>query len=59
MPRLPSLKHATVYNPDNQARNQLGIPRGAKSFLRGAQIFYTISNRFKLRPKHFSRGENF
>jgi len=23
----------------NQARNQLGIPGGAKSFLRGAQIF--------------------
>jgi len=23
----------------NQARNQLGTPRGAKRFLRGAQIF--------------------
>jgi len=29
-----------------QARNQLGTPRGAKSFLRGAQIFYTMSNIF-------------
>jgi len=28
---------------DDQARNQLGTPRGAKSFLRGAQIFYTMS----------------
>jgi len=31
-----------------QARNQLGIPGGAKSFLRGAQIFWTVSNSFKL-----------
>jgi len=32
-----------------QARNQLGTPGGAKSFLRGAQIF-------KLCPTHLSRG---
>ena len=29
-----------------QARNQLGTPGGAKSFLRGVQVFYTISNTF-------------
>jgi len=40
----------------NQARNQLGSPGGAKSFLRGAQIFYTMSNSFKLCPTHFSTG---
>jgi len=39
-----------------QARNQFGTPRGAKSFLRGVLIFYTMSNRFELCPKHFSRG---
>jgi len=37
-----------------QARTQLGTPRGAKSFLRGAQIFNTMSNTFELCPKHFS-----
>jgi len=41
---------------DNQARNQLGSPGGAKSFLRGALIFYTRSNSLKLCPTHFSRG---
>ena len=40
-----------------QAGNQLGTPRVAKSFMRGAQIFYTMSNRFELCPKHFSRGD--
>jgi len=39
-----------------QARNQLGTPGGVKSFLRGAQIFWTMSNIFKLYPTHFSRG---
>ena len=39
-----------------QARNQLWTPGGAKRFLRGAHIFRTISNTFKLRPTHFSRG---
>jgi len=29
-----------------QARNQLGTPRGAKSFLKRAQIFKTMSNTF-------------
>jgi len=29
-----------------QARNQFGTPGGAKNFLRGAQIFKTISNTF-------------
>jgi len=43
-----------------QARNQLGTPGGAKSFLRGAQIFLTMSNSFKLCPTHLSReGEKF
>jgi len=43
-----------------QARNQLGTPGGAMSFPRGAKIFWTMSNSFKLCPTHFSRvGENF
>ena len=29
----------TLLNTFNQARNQLGTPGGAKSFVRGAQIF--------------------
>jgi len=41
----------------NQARNQLGRPRGAMSFLRGTQIFLTMSNSFKPCPTHFYRGE--
>ena len=36
-----------------QASNQLGTPGGAKSFLRGAEIFWTMSNIFKLCPTHF------
>jgi len=39
-----------------QARNQLGTPGGAKSFLRGAYIFWTMAYVFKLCPTHFSRG---
>jgi len=38
-------------------RNQLGTPGGAKSFLRGAQNFQTMSNSFKLCPTQFSRGD--
>ena len=41
---------------EHQARNQIGIPGGAKSFPRGAQNFWTMSNIFKLCPMHFSRG---
>jgi len=37
-----------------QARNQLGTPEGAKSFLRRAQMFQTLSNSFKLCSTHFS-----
>jgi len=44
-------------NQRTQARNQLGIPGGAKSFLRGAQIFLTLPNSFKLCPTHFPGGE--
>jgi len=44
----------------SQARNQLGTPGREKSFLRGGYIFETMSNSFKICPKHFSRGaENF
>jgi len=39
-----------------QARNQLGPPGGAKGFLRGAQIFKTMSNGFELVPAHCSNG---
>jgi len=39
-----------------QARNQLGTPGWAKSFLRGVQIFWTMSNTFEVCPTHFSRG---
>jgi len=39
-----------------QARNQLGTPEGAKSFLRWAQNFWTMSNSCKRCPTHFSRG---
>jgi len=39
-----------------QARNQLGTPGVAKSFLRGPQIFQTISTSFQLCPTYFSRG---
>ena len=40
----------------SQARNQLGTPGGAKSFLRGAQIFWTMPNTFKRCKTHFSWG---
>ena len=39
-----------------QTRNQLGTQGWAKSFPRGDQIFWTMSNSFKLCPIHFSRG---
>ena len=51
-PRFAWAAHVYV----TQARNQLGTPGGAKSFPRGAQIFWTMSNIFKLCPKHLSRG---
>ena len=45
---------------DFQARNQLGTPGRAESFLRGGQFFETMCNSFKIRPKRFScGGENF
>jgi len=40
-----------------QARNQLGTPRGAKSFLRAAQIFKTMSNNFNYVLHIFPGGE--
>ena len=40
-----------------QARNQFGTPGGAKSFVSGAQIFWTTSNSFKIYPTNFSRGD--
>jgi len=42
-------------NQAHKAHNQLGVPRGAKS-LRGAQIFYTMSNRFELDQNIFLGG---
>jgi len=39
-----------------QARNQFGTPGVAKSFLRGAQIFQTMSNIFQLCPAYFTGG---
>jgi len=45
-----------IGNRRKQARNQLGTPGGAKSFPRGANIFWTMSNIFKLCPTDFSRG---
>ena len=43
-----------------QARNELETPGMAKSFLRGAQVFVTMSSSFQLCPTDFSRGdENF
>jgi len=38
------------------ARNQLGTPGGAKSFLIRSQTFQTMSNSLKLFPTHYSRG---
>ena len=40
-----------------QARNQLGTLGGAKSFPKGAQNFWTMSNIFKLCPTYFSRRD--
>jgi len=39
-----------------QVRNQLGTPGVATSFLRGAQIFKTVSNSFQLCSTHFFTG---
>jgi len=52
------LLHETVERTHHgrQARNQLGTSGGAKSFPRGTQIFWTMSNIFKLCVIHFSRG---
>jgi len=56
----PLLHHKDQYTTATQARNQLASPGGAKSFLRGVQIFWTMSNNFKRCPIHFSKGvENF
>jgi len=45
---------------DFQARKQLWTPGGATSFLGAGQFFKTMSNSFKIRPTHFSYGdENF
>jgi len=40
----------------NQARNQLGTPGVAKSFLRGAQIFQTMPDRFFQGGEKVCRG---
>jgi len=45
-----------VLSGRDQARDQLATLGATKSFLRGAQFFETISNIFKTRPTHFSRG---
>ena len=39
-----------------QARNRLGTPVRVMSFPKEAQIFWNMSNIFKLWPTHFSRG---
>ena len=52
---LTALEHR-LPKPLRQARNQLGTPGGAESFPRGSQIFWTMSNIFKLCRTHFSRG---
>jgi len=41
----------------SQTRNHLGTPGVAKSFLRGDQIFQTMSNSFQLCPTDFCRGD--
>jgi len=41
---------------DHQVHNQLGTTGGAKSFLRGAQIFWTMSNTFFQGEKNFLGG---
>jgi len=45
-----------VYTSIYRTHNQLGTPRRAKSFLRGAQIFYTMSKTFFQGAKIFARG---
>jgi len=56
-----SFSHGSAGNPSAGALNirpvTSFVPQGgAKSFPRGAQLFLTLSNIFKLRPTHFSRG---
>jgi len=62
--RLCLLTHALLTDLDSsqncwiryvsaQARNQLGTPGGAKSVLRAAQIYKTMSNTFKQYPTYF------
>jgi len=46
------MKHVSA----SQACNQLGTPGGAKSFVSGAQIFWTVSDSLKLCSTHFSKG---
>jgi len=46
-----------IFHRCKQARNRLGTPGGAKSFLRGAQTFKAMSNSFKVCPTHFLQGE--
>jgi len=65
--RVPYCKRDEVYFTtllwQNQARNQLGTPGGAKSFLRGAQIFelcpvaLTYVQHIFQGTNNFSRGE--
>jgi len=44
-----------LWHSHSQACNQLGTLGGAKSFLRGAQVFETMFTSFKICPTHFSR----
>jgi len=50
------LSQTSRYATEQQDRKQLGTPGRAKSFLRGAQMFWTMSNGFKICSAHFSRG---
>jgi len=49
------LGNTVVVDWHNQPRDQRGTP-GGEGFLRGAQIFWTMSKIVKLYPTHFSRG---
>ena len=58
--KMATMPHCSILEfGTGQARNQLGTPGGAKSFPRGAQIFWTISNSFKLCLRHFPGGRKF
>jgi len=49
--------HATSFSSTTTlARNQLGTPEGAKSYLRGVQMFSTMSNTFFQRGQNIFRG---